>query len=535
MKKTMSLLVLGTAAIGVLSSCSNNIEDILGPGGATRENVLTNETLLKARSDVTLKGKFTEWIKVSLDGGEERYGENTADLEVSFKEESYYYNFNGPDEQNVGKVFKIGGVPTVSGINLKNEVVFAEMKDNDDNVESWSNYSNPFNDLSVYDFLKTDKDGVYTLRLDTESAKNNALSFVTKVTNHSFPEIEKVEVTLENGDFSSLYILTPEFETYLGNTYFESTLKFDAFGTDVPNLEYDTPLPTKPEHEKLSKALTKLNTTDFNAAVVEYNASELGDWENATKYEFDTTYSEDLVYLYDRDWGQGSGYILVDGKGYTISTPRDVTIDTAPSRSFYPSTNSSGEELTSLIRARGDFEIAAPEHFEVVDDKHFYVEGIYAGTIAYYYSMTGNPFAKSCKRVDVELDDNYDIKKIVMQDEGFDKYEQVVTAYGENVEIPFDVSQITVDEDPFLKFIGTFKGTETKTETEHTLVITSLTEATLDGVEIEDLAYDKKNTLTGKIGNLSYRFYYSTYSNKISVSYEDPNDSKVYGYYDVKK
>ena len=43
--------------------------------------------------------------------------------------------------------------------------------------------------------------------------------------------------------------------------------------------------------------------------------------------------------------------------------------------------------MTDLTSVRGNFLIAAPEHFTFIDDKHFEITGVYAGTVAYYFDV----------------------------------------------------------------------------------------------------------------------------------------------------
>ena len=41
--------------------------------------------------------------------------------------------------------------------------------------------------------------------------------------------------------------------------------------------------------------------------------------------------------------------------------------------------------MTDLTSFRINFLIVAPEHFTVIDDKHFEITGVYAGIVAYYF------------------------------------------------------------------------------------------------------------------------------------------------------
>ena len=51
----------------------------------------------------------------------------------------------------------------------------------------------------------------------------------------------------------------------------------------------------------------------------------------------------------------------------------------------YPALDSEGNAIIDLTSIRGNFLIVAPEHFTFIDDKHFGITGVYAGTVAYYF------------------------------------------------------------------------------------------------------------------------------------------------------
>ena len=52
---------------------------------------------------------------------------------------------------------------------------------------------------------------------------------------------------------------------------------------------------------------------------------------------------------------------------------------------FYPTLDYEGNAIIDLTSIRGNFLIVAPEHFTVIDDKHFEITGVYAGIVAYYF------------------------------------------------------------------------------------------------------------------------------------------------------
>ena len=53
----------------------------------------------------------------------------------------------------------------------------------------------------------------------------------------------------------------------------------------------------------------------------------------------------------------------------------------------YPALDSEGNAIIDLTSIRDNFLIVAPEHFTVIDDKHFEITGVYAGTVAYYFDV----------------------------------------------------------------------------------------------------------------------------------------------------
>lgn len=516
-KHGTKLLVIGLASLFTLVGCGEikkPAPDIQEPpidesDEPTYANVLTSEILSKIQGNVALKGFANE-----------KYGEkadNITDIDVSYTSDSYHYvGFdNTAKTTNEGRIYKIAGVPTIMGINAKNELVCTELKDKSGEIESWSKYVNPFKELTLHDFVKDEETvGLYHLRLGTETEVAFAQSMMSSLTRYVLTGILDISFVIEKDQFKSISVETDVGTTVLGSSRFLSTLEFVKFGDEVKSPEYPTPFVHKAEHDKLGEALKKINKGPFNAKVEEVNTVEGGNWDEAEIIVYDCSYSSTLTYVYDGSYKDGQGTIVQDGKAYTFKYKKDVY-----TRNYFPNVDKDGKDITSISKDEfPDFEYLAPELFTVKDDKHFTYDGTFAGTAAYYYAPNRNPFAKSCTQVEITLDDNYEVKTIFYTDVDFSKVTATITGLGETYVAPFALDQLVVPENPMLKFYGKFTGKTYKGD-EHTVVIKEDGTCSFDDKVGKDLTYDKnRDKFTFKAGTYSVSVSYYSSSKKYSIS-----------------
>lgn len=509
--------------------------------------IKTDEQLSKeeeqAIKDVTLDEGKLNAIKgnIELSGTiNERYGtaDNISNLDIVFNKEAYYYLSENEGSKNEGNIFKIGGVPTIAGVNIQNQLVFQEMTDKEGNVRSWDDFSNPFASMSFYDFLETEEKGVYSIRHDTPSTESYLLnSFIPTITNYSFPSVAKCDITVSEGKVSNLYIESDVISTWMGDATLIADLSFVSSGSEVRTLSYPQVKETKPEHAKLLNALTEINTADTIVDIISESTSYSDDWDNAQSSHYKAYNSKTLSYLEDYNYGdvEGSGYILVDGAVYSMTY--NYWKDETPNqykREFYPMTDKNGNVKSNLDGARGDSLIAAPEYFTEVEENTFVCDDLtYAGTIAYYYSVMANPYAKASTSVTVKLNEEGHVSSISYSDGHFDRSTETYLVVGEGYADPFTSDQLIVKEDPFLVFVGTLTGSFTdKSSVEHTLSVTITADqnvkVTLDEVEqvTTSVSFDKKSSLDFVAGDYKYSMYKSSYSDYYSTSIYTASDNK---------
>lgn len=521
-KHGTKLLVIGLASLFTLVGCGENkapTPDIQDPDKPNEEptyaNVLTSEILNKIQGNVALKGFANE-----------KYGEkadNITDIDVSYTSDSYHYvGFdNTAKTTNEGRIYKIAGVPTIMGINAKNELICTELKNKSGEIESWSKYVNPFKELTLHDFVKDEETvGLYRLRLGTEAEVAFAQSMMSSLTRYVLTGILDVSFVIEKDQFKSISVETDVGTTVLGSSRFLSTLEFAKFGDEVKSPEYPTPFVHKAEHDKLGEALKKINKGPFNAKVEEVETMYSGQWEEAETYVYDCSYSSTLAYIYDGSRNDGQGTIVQDGKAYNFKYKKGVY-----TRNYFPNVDKDGKDIASISKDElPDFEYLAPELFTVKDDKHFTYDGTFAGTAAYYYAPNRNGYAKSCTQVEITLDDNYEVKTIYYTDVDFKKITVTITGLGDTYIEPFAPDQLVIPENPMLKYYGKFTGKTYKGD-EHTVVIKEDGTCSFDDKAGKDLKYDKNwDKFTFKAGTYSVSVSYYSSSKKYSISASNDNE-----------
>ncbi len=403
------------------------------------------------------------------------------------------------------------------------------MTDDEGNVQDFEEYINPFKDLTVYDFEAVEgEEGVFSLRMDLPSVEEKAIEIVSGLTNYIFPELSSFEVETVNGQITTIMFETPKFETYFGFERYVANLEIVERGAEVADLKFPEPLPTLEGHETLLAALEEINTENLKAKYVQidkYDSSQT--WEEAeSSLDFDCYFTKDTFLLKDNlDPRYTAGVTVIDEQAYEIGYDEASGNYT---RAFYPVTDENGSEITDLTNTRGNFLIAAPEHFSIIDDKHFEITGVYAGTVAYYFDLAQNAFSASMTKVSIELDDNNKVKTIEFTDEMFSKVTMTFEQIGGTVEMPFNLDELVVEEDPFLALVHTYKYTD-ESGTEHNIVVTSQSDIKVDGVAATNISFDKLDTITFEAGDHTYEIRFMSYSKYYTLTIEGPGD--FYEYY----
>lgn len=495
-----------------------------GPVFDSSNKTITRDALKDIQGRLVLDGALTVFA-----GDETAKGSDTT-IDVTFTEDAWFYSsVDDLGQENTGNIFKIGDKAVIAGINLQNELVFSEMTDDEGNVQDFEQYTNPFKDLTIYDFEAVEgEEGVFSLRMDLPSVEEKAIEIVGVLTNYIFPELSSFEVKTVGGQITTIMFETPKFETYFGFERYVGNLEIVERGAEVGDLKFPEPLPTLEGHETLLAALEEINTENLKAKYVQvdkYDSSQT--WEEAeSSLDFDCYFTKDTFLLKDNlDPRYTAGATVIDGQAYEIGYDEasgDYT------RAFYPVTDENGSSITDLTNTRGNFLIAAPEHFSIIDDKHFEITGVYAGTVAYYFDLAQNAFSASMTKVSIELDDNNKIKTIEFTDEMFSKVTMTFEQIGGTVEMPFNLDELVVEEDPFLALVHTYKYTD-ESGTEHNIVVTSQSDIKVDGVAATNISFDKLDTITFEAGDHTYEIRFMSYSKYYTLTIEGPGD--FYEYY----
>lgn len=366
------------------------------------------------------------------------------------------------------------------------------------------------------------------MRMDLPSVEEKAIEIVGVLTNYIFPELSSFEVKTVGGQITTIMFETPKFETYFGFERYVGSLEIVERGAEVEDLKFPEPLPTLEGHETLLAALEEINTENLKAKYVQvdkYDSSQT--WEEAeSSLDFDCYFTKDTFLLKDNlDPRYTAGATVIDGQAYEIGYDKASGDHT---RAFYPVTDENGSAITDLTNTRGNFLIAAPEHFSIIDDKHFEITGVYAGTVAYYFDLAQNAFSASMTKVSIELDDNNKIKTIEFTDEMFSKVTMTFEQIGGTVEIPFNLDELVVEEDPFLALVHTYKYTD-ESGTEHNIVVTNQSDIKVDGVAATNISFDKLDTITFEAEDHTYEIRFMSYSKYYTLTIEGPGD--FYEYY----
>ena len=520
-----------TTTFEVTNGVDATIKDPIDPSN----NRLSRKVLEDINGRVTFKGTMTNFAGDEAAVAEDAKG-FVSDLDISFTDESYFYSaVDSFGQSNVGQIYKIGGVPMLGGINLLNELVFTPMTDGSGTIYDWESYANPFKNLTIYDFEETEISNEYLLRLDTEQSVELATNFVTTLTNYNFETLgfEEIRFTILQGRISQIHIETKTAESFFGYERYEFDLEVTARGEEVPDLAYPEVYEHKAEHDKLDAALKQASTQDlYMTSVLEDASWAGGNWEEAMITNSEIYYTNDTLYVWDDYYG-GQGFTNIDGQVYEIYEEGEDIV-----RAFYPLTDSSGVVMSDLSQL-GDmflpaFDRIAPELFNVIDDKTFELTGTFASYGGIYFCPSfNNKFNHTADTiVRVTLDDNYQLKSMVLTDEIFTRETVTFEAFGDDVHLPWEGKEFVVEEDPFLILVGKYTYTNEAGE-DHTLLVNSVNDITLDGEPVENIVFDGYSGVTFTADGYEFDLNYYSSRDYYAMSISGPND--FYEYYSTTK
>ena len=467
-------------------------------GTAETDNELTNEKLKRVSEKLKIQGNVT----ASIDGAVKESENRT--FETIFTNEAYSYS--STNNQNIKSgytVYKIAGVPTLTDIDYTNHARYIQVADSTTGeVEPWSNYANPFIDFSTNDFIK-ESEGVYLLSLENESLLNFAINAATKLTNVIFDDLDSFKIKVENGDISNIEIVY-SYQSREGLNKYVFNMSIVQKGDEVEDLTVLRSYPHLPEHDKLKAALDKLNNTDFSAEITVKAKSTSESFDEAEAFIYDAYFSKDIYYKYDTYEKETEGYVIIDGLSYEL---KNGTSEGKAMRSYYPYKDYNNQYITDLTEMRGDFSFAAPEIFEVIDDKHFVYNGAYAADVALSYDMINDWSAIMSTSIEISLDENYDIDTVTFTDNQTSRVEQKVTGYGDEAIVPFTINELEVETDPISLYKHTFK---CEAEIPMTIVVNSIDSITINGEEADEVEFNQRNGFNFKWGDYNFTLGYYT-------------------------
>lgn len=232
----------------------------------------------------------------------------THDFTTIFSETSYYnaetyFNDDYPEV-----------VVPYSEVNvlLENDEVYL-LQSKADNTETktkidyeWSIFENPFQDLTVDDFIYDELFDCYSVATNKQLALGNA------VTNWNHTEPVEMTVTVENDVITSMTAtLSTEYD---GDITYEMTFSNHSTAK-APSVTYET----KPEHEALQTAFEAFNNQNYTVTVSDEAYSE-------EDKPYDVTYH---IYRTDSAWYhdyEEIGYAHYNDAIYDFSVENDVAV-----------------------------------------------------------------------------------------------------------------------------------------------------------------------------------------------------------------
>lgn len=510
MKKQILLSLVLLSAASLVASCNEKTPEPK-PEDPVYTNELTKSLLATLSGDI----EFSGLVDITYGSAD-----NYTDVELIYTEDTYYYN--GYDQvnkdYNTGRIYKMGGVPTILAVDNKNEYIYKAMTDKSTGeVASWSTYANPFKQLSLYDFTKDSKEvGLYHY-VNKNDSQNEMLQFITKsMTAYTVDEFETFDIKIEKDAIKYIKITSTVETSAFGDTQFIAEFTIKATGDDV----VEAPLPSlyehKAEHDTLKTALEHLNSKAIKGTGKVYTNYDNSDWDSIDPEVYNFTYSNDYGFIEDVEYKDGTGYVMINGEAYEVSYDADSGVYT---RNYYHSVNSKGEVTTDISDLRGDTEYLAPELYTVKDSKTFTYNGDYIKNACYYLNLINYPYLSGCTEMQITLGDDNEVKEITMTDNEYYKYVCTIEAIGDKVTAPW--STLSVEVDPALKYIGTFTGTGSKSSTAYTIVVSDTSTVTVNDVAATNVSYSiYSDIITFTYNGVECKIVYYKWSNKYTFTYD---------------
>ncbi len=525
MKKQILLSLVLLSCASLVASCNSKTPDKVDPE-PTYTNKLTKSLLSTLSGDIEFQGL------VDITYGS---ADNYTDVSLIYTEDTYYYDGydNVNKDHNTGRIYKMGGVPTILAVNNKNEYIYQPMTDKSTGeVASWETYANPFKQLSLYDFKEDSKQAGLYHYINMNDSQNSLLAAITKsMTAYTVDEFETFDIKIEKDAVKYIKIVSTTLDSTFGDTQFTAEFTIKATGDDVVPAAQPSLYEHKAEHDVLKTALEHLNSKAIKGTgtvLGKYDSSET--WDEVVPEVYNFTYSNSFAMLEDVGYGDGSGYVMVDGKAYEVNFDADEGTYT---RNYYAEIDSKGNYLTDISDMRGDTEYLAPELYTVVDSKTFTYSGDYIKNACYYLNLINYPYLSSCTELKITLGDDNEVKQIFMTDNEYYQYTCEIKGMGDSVTAPW--SSLVVEEDPALKYIGTFTGTSSKASTEYTIVISDTFEVTVNGVAATNVAYSiYSDNITFTYDGVECSFVYRKWSKKYQFTYDTSYGSN-YDYCNMTK
>ena len=130
--------------------------------------------------------------------------------------------------------------------------------------------------------------------------------------------------------------------------------------------------------------------------------------------------------------------------------------------------------------------------------------------------------------VTVTLDDNYQLKSMILTDEMFTRETVTFEAFGDDVHLPWEGKEFVVEEDPFLILVGKYTYTNEAGE-DHILLVNSVSDITLDGEPVEDIVFDGYSGVTVTADGYEFDLKYYSSSSEYAMQISGPDN--FYEYY----
>ena len=498
-----AFLVFAMALVGCNQTGNDGSSSTSSIGGGSNSNSSSSSSQPNPDVPETISQQALASVQtaVEINGTYSIFG-YTHDFTTIFSENTYY-NVESYFNDDYPEV-----VVPYSEVNvlLENDEVYL-LQSKADNTETktkidyeWSIFENPFQDLTVDDFIYDELFDCYSVATNKQLALGNA------VTNWNHTEPVEMTVTVENDVITSMTAtLSTEHD---GDITYEMTFSNHSTAK-APSVTYET----KPEHEALQTAFEAFNNQNYTVTVSDEAYSE-------EDKPYDVTYH---IYRTDSAWYhdyEEIGYAHYNDAIYDFSVENDVAILGTEFTDFNPFSYTPSlevaPELFTLVE-EGTYKLAnsflvpiVMPSFAISSD--LYSLGGYYGMDFYVYvdngALTGFSF-------------NYNVQTL---------YACVTATFSEvgTTEMPFEIDfGEPGGEDPTLpviptEYIGNYSGELSQGtfngETAITIEITADT-ITVNGVEATITAYDAYEGFTLTIDGNVYYLMNGDYSGGVSLAF----------------